>query len=730
MAITILPRSKAWGETLGEGFGALAQGLLEGKAAQMQRRYDYDTYQRAGLNPNYALMPKEFGLEALRSSNKATQRQQAAQEQEARDLTAFNAYAQEAARQGVSAQTIKNARAAGPAKGLELLNKGMVSLDKSRPAETALQWWSGQGLNRSKYAASRNEKAGAILDELYPVGETPQAAPKTAEQRQAEEQQAYNEQYYLNPEQKTNSSIDRMNQAASQIVSQQNAEQNPLPTKREMQVQMLMQDPRLTDDQKQEILDDLDEISPVEKTALDIPMKVAQGEGLLPYLTSGAVGLGKTALALSPPFAGQTLAQFGLGAAGLGSQLLFGENYVPSYEDLQKNLAQAAQPDERTRQAIEEGRKSDSFLARAGAEEMADMGGATLPPTADQVTNTIQQFAAGTPLEKYVIPQSRGQAKAELIGGLMGAMNKGAFKAAGSLTGKAKEGLKLASKAFGARSVGDITEVLTGSKALGDAVTLGSVFYSNMSPGSFKDNYEREYAKYDKEITDNPRARNIKINLNNYNEQLDKIERSAKNYAPTSPERKQFDSQIMKLKHLAEEAGKEGVDPVALRKNIQSTQDAARSAKPTVKKDINRLANFQKEILVDHANKVSPTAAAALQEGDAIYRSFKASEKVAKDIAEKIFPKQLSAGTAAFIMGAKMPAILGAAYAYKGGKAIQLLLSNPSVRETMKDLIKASATENARAVNLLAKKLEKKMYKAEPEFMDFVEQFRGVQPGL
>lgn len=38
MPITILPREKGWGETIGEGFGVLTQGLLEGKAQQMQRR--------------------------------------------------------------------------------------------------------------------------------------------------------------------------------------------------------------------------------------------------------------------------------------------------------------------------------------------------------------------------------------------------------------------------------------------------------------------------------------------------------------------------------------------------------------------------------------------------------------------------------------------------------------------------------------------------------------------
>ena len=282
------------------------------------------------------------------------------------------------------------------------------------------------------------------------------------------------------------------------------------------------------------------------------------------------------------------------------------------------------------------------------------------------------------------------------------------IKNAQGVFGKGKEVIKATAKAYGAKAAGEFAKTISGSDTLGNLVTLGVALTHNLWPGSFKQNYDRLYNEFRNDVLKNPKAEGVRINPLDYNKDISKIERLAENYALNSPERNAFNTQIERIKLLAEE-GNGTIDPEGLWNNIKAAGESARSAPDVVRGDIMKFIDVQKKMLNDFATKINPKGAHALTEANNLYRASMEAQEIGEKIASSIFPKQLSAGTAAFIMGANMPIILGLALGYKGGNQLKLLLENGIIQKNMLRLAESSLAGNITAANNAAKKIDKEI---------------------
>ncbi len=433
-------------------------------------------------------------------------------------------------------------------------------------------------------------------------------------------------------------------------------------------------------------------------------------------LSSGLVGLGKGAASVTTPFMGQTLVQGGIGLTNLLGRLSGYGNVLPSYEQIQKNMAET--PSERLR-AIEEGFASPSFLAQQGAADLAEMGGAALPPSSEQVINPLLESAVkGTSAEKYVIPQTEGQQQAEDVASLAAL----AYKNVPGLAGKATEGAKALAKSFGSNVANWMTKAYTGSEDLGNAVGIGTFIASTVVPGSFKKMAEDKYAKVQNEIMEPAMREGKKINFNSYGEELDKVEKSARTFRPNSPERTAIESSIGEIKELMDPKG--SVSPEALWNNVRSQNQNYKHIPPLARNKFKKITQIQYDAIEDFGKKYNPNAAKALKEGNAIWRTMNENAATRKNIISHIPLRRLGPAALAWMAGVPLPAIIGTAGGAYAVATMKQALKNPAIRSDIWRLAKAGAANDAAVINKLTNKLDRDMKKENPTFYSFMEQHK------
>lgn len=214
MAITILPRPErghTWGDTLGQGVSAGLAALMEGKLQQMRRQYDYNAFEKSGLNPQMALLPQDARQEYVKNFFK--------QQGGMGPLQDYLALRNDALSRGVSPQTIQTTDAMSPKAGISLLNTAIKDVSKDRSPSGFFNWVMG-GKAPSVYAATPQEQARYLAEQKQAQRQAQtQQAPSQTEIQQAQ-QAEYNVQAQANEDKKMQTTFDRVNQTAADQVAQ------------------------------------------------------------------------------------------------------------------------------------------------------------------------------------------------------------------------------------------------------------------------------------------------------------------------------------------------------------------------------------------------------------------------------------------------------------------------------------------------------------------------------
>lgn len=215
MAITILPRDErgtTWGDTLGQGISAGIAALMEGKVAQMRRKYDYNAFEKAGLDPNKALLPSDARKEYVKSfySQKGGGGDGLQQD--------YIALRNDALSKGVSPETIRTTDSMTPKTGIQYLNNALTDIKKTTsPYKGVIDYFTRQP---SLYAATPQEQAEYMAEQRKAKRQQEMQQGPTQTQMQQAQQSEYNVQTQANEDQKMQSTFDRVNQTAADQVAQ------------------------------------------------------------------------------------------------------------------------------------------------------------------------------------------------------------------------------------------------------------------------------------------------------------------------------------------------------------------------------------------------------------------------------------------------------------------------------------------------------------------------------
>lgn len=453
-----------------------------------------------------------------------------------------------------------------------------------------------------------------------------------------------------------------------------------------------------------------------------------KGASPLQLLSSLLTGAAKGKLGLTPPFAAQTLVSGGLDLTNLLSRLATGENIAPSYEELQERVRQAPEPEQptsilgKTLEVMRRGIIGDDFtqnLSKATGIKP------NLPPTASQVANPlIEASTQGTPLEKYLVPQTEGQQKAENVGALASL----SYKDVPGIAGKATAATKALSKSFGANTANWLTRTYTGSEDLGNLVGMGTLIGLNMFPGTFAKQASEKYAQVENEIIKPAMAEGKTVNFNKFADRIDKVENSAKQFRIGSPERTALDSTIHQVRQIVDNKGK--VSPEKLWNNARSQNGNYKHIPALARHEFSKIIKIQQDALEDFGKQYNPKAAAALKEGNAIWRTMNENMATRKSIMNQIPLRRMGVATLAWMGGIPLPVIIGGAAGTYAAQTLLQSLKNPAIKSTLFQLAQAGAKNNIAAMNHLSTKLEKEMKNEDPAFYEYLEKYKDKMANL
>lgn len=713
MAITILPREEGWGETIGAGVGTGIKALAAGKVAQMGRRFNAERFKDMGLDPNLAYVPEKFGLKALGETYAQRKESAAAQSKQREAIQEFTGLAQQAKRLGLTDEFIKDAIAGGPVGGTKQLRGMVKDLQRGdKPVGFAENWLGKTPSGRSLYKGAPSNTplldraSGVNADQRY-FEDLLKAIEPTQSEKQQKMQEENNarlqQEIRQNPPKNT---LDVINNTAAQDIIK-DGQQPGIPT-----------DPKV--DKYREVLTDPN-IPLEEKEALFEEMKDYVGTSALQKLSSLGVGALKGSLSISQPFLPSTLAAAGLNLGNFGAELAYGkrpdgERYIPSYENIQEALT-SANLDPVRQYAIKEGFDSDNYLARAGASELAEMGGSTLPPLASQISGAAQEATKGTPLEKYVVPQSSGQEIAENIGELASFASKGGI----GLAANVKDAAQALTKAAGSKAVGWATEKYTGSKLLGDLATNGAFLASTTFPGTFRGLSAKRAGEYEKNILEPAEKLGKKVSLDKYGKEWDKIATDISKIPANSAERKILEKSLEQVQKAADAKGL--YDPKTLMNTSKIQSQNIAKAPEEAKKLLTDLVELQEKGLTDLGKSIDPKFAKSFSESNNLLRTAAANEGTRQSIIDMLPIRQLSIGAILSYVGG-WPFALGSAGLIYGGNTMKNILKSPPMRSAFGETLKAAAAGNAVAVEKTAKKFDAAFKKSNPKLYNELEDRR------
>lgn len=436
-------------------------------------------------------------------------------------------------------------------------------------------------------------------------------------------------------------------------------------------------------------------------------------------LSSGAIGVGSGIAALRPEFLGQNLASLGTSGINWLGKLLGAENNILTpYEELS-----AGKGDPKLRALYEqlknspEGSQEQELLKNPSfrAALMHKEGPQGLLPTSSQFTEAAKELTRGTPLEKYAIPQTQGQEKAERLGNAFSVIaNPAKTFDVKNIAGTVKTAAKAAGITLAGDAAGWMAEQATGSKKIGEIVRNGAWILGSIFPGTFGKMAENKYGEWDEKVANKAAQENKFINMTelrkdpNAEKLFDNIQRMVK-----GSEAQQFvGEEAVVLENLLNntratpQAIKDYISELGKMTKKASTPDQA-------KKYIGQMKDLLQNKLYKFSDEVTSGGAQMLKDADRLYATNQGIWDLSKNLKKSLNKTVLLTPFLLFSGGYKL---LGAAAAGGvAGRYISKLLNDPVSRKIISDLSKQSAGGNATQIQKSFEMLDKRGRKLSPK---------------
>lgn len=442
-------------------------------------------------------------------------------------------------------------------------------------------------------------------------------------------------------------------------------------------------------------------------------LQLVQAEDQQQYNTTGR-NIGSTATAFGLPAALNYLSylnpQLGallsagsaidLGLQGtnwLGKKLGAQGNIVPTYQELQENKLPAAIEEQIKRKAG--GNEAFEKYLRKNAQQNILQALPTFSQAKEGITQAGE--AIGLPLEA----KTEGQKKASNIAELAGfALSPQTWS--GSLGSIAKNIGKAFTAATGIKLGGSAVKQLTGSETAGALAEGGLFALYSLFPGTFSSMSQKRFDDVNNVINQADEAGMV-ISGRDLQSKFQNLEDTVKKHlAEGSEAKKWMDTQLAESNALFK-AYRE-LTPSQLNNQTQASMQLYNDVPAQARKYHQSLIDLERELLGNNLNKVKSGTGNALKEAyNLAHTNYAVNDKIG-EILNSASPRKNALAAGALFGGGYRQLVAGAAAA-SGYTYLKKFFSNPTVQSSMKQLAKASASNNVQAMNAVMNKLDKQI---------------------
>lgn len=480
--------------------------------------------------------------------------------------------------------------------------------------------------------------------------------------------------------------------------------------------------------------------------------QVAPGEAPTPYAVTPEEAEQLRQAGIDVPLSnantplGQILSSLALGA-GAGYLGRHGDIFAGLSNLVEGGASKLGLPNEEESKAYRQqvaqslGLGDNELLQNIMQNKLIESGPRGKLPTSEMIKKGAGKLAKGTAAEKYVVPQTLNQQRAEQVGHALSILAKPltaattAAKVAGeagkSVLGAAskavgKELMKGFGVAVGGDAAGWMTERATGSKLAGDFVRNGLYLAYNMWPGSIADAAKNEYNQFQKEVIDKATKQNVTANMTKYIPQVRKIENEIHKLAPGDTQTWLANEWVKSYGDLFQRVKQ---DPEKLWSKIKDMKEAFRSeSTPQQAKDIyKQMINVVEKALEDVSERVSKGGFAHLQNADRLYATNAQLFEQAGNFAKSA--RVLAPGAILLLSGGYKAMVAAGAGSF-AAKYMSKMLADTTMRSLLSQMAKATAMNNTQLVAKLTEKINKRSIQVSPKEareMNELMRKRGIQ---
>ena len=364
-------------------------------------------------------------------------------------------------------------------------------------------------------------------------------------------------------------------------------------------------------------------------------------------------------------------------------------------------------------------------------------------PTSENISEkVIPAITEGTPLEKYTVPQNENDKWWQEMGGLatLAALPGNAYKDLGTkplqtlgsffsdpknIGNAAKKLLKGLGIAVGADTAGWLTEDITGSKLLGDTVKAGSFLMGTLFPGMPRRLGTAKYNEFNTNVIQPALEQGKNVPAQDILPKLESLEQKVSSiFKSPSKAQKFIENEVNTLHSI--NSSMNGSNPEALWNNIKRMNETPMKKIPVQSRNFfKELKNIQVEALKNFSDKMIPGGGKLYSEANNLWATAKNIEDEVDFVKKNLNVRNIGLGTAIWFAGG-FPIMIGAGAAEAGRRFMGHMLKSPSIRNAITQLAKASAAQNASAVNKIMKHLntltEKELGKLPKKDQDAIRQ--------
>lgn len=335
------------------------------------------------------------------------------------------------------------------------------------------------------------------------------------------------------------------------------------------------------------------------------------------------------------------------------------------------------------------------------AEERRQEALRTAPlPTGENIRQqAIAPSVKGTPLEKFLVPQTQNQKWWEDMGSIISIL----ASPSKSGTQLAKNIAKAGSVALGGDLAGFMTQKATGSKTAGDLVRNGIYLGYLLYPGGMGQIANRKYKEFDNKVLAKAEKEGKLINTRPFQSKFENIAKKIDTQlVETSDAAKWARNEAAKVQDLFGFEGK--INPRALSNNIKEMNVRLANAPKQAKPLMSEMINLQEDMLGNFANRIIPNGGQLIKDANDISQASTTAINELKKLSRITNPRSYGVALPLYFVGG-YPAVLGVGGARAGQLYMSKMLKSPAMRRTFTQLMKASSRQQAQLANRLIEKL-------------------------